>query len=213
MQVSSILKVVCAVALLVLFFEWGLFAHAQSATTPEVPETSVAQAETSAPTAHTPQIPDPRELLRLLTKSERYPVALSIPSIRLNVPVINVGINSKGEMDVPDGRTKNVGWYERGTIPGDMGSAVFDAHIYAAFKNLRYVKVGDDIYVTTKTGEIRHFRVESSIVYKLEQVPADRLFNADDDRHLNLITCAGKYVASRGTYDHRLIVYAVLVDE
>jgi LPXTG-site transpeptidase (sortase) family protein len=213
MRVSFLSKVVCAVALLVLFFEANLFAHAQSVVaTPEVPETSVAQ-DNSAEPVQAPQIPDPRELLHQLTRSDDFPAALQIPSIHLNVPVINVGVNAKGEMDVPDGRTNNVGWYGRGTIPGEMGSAVFDAHVFAAFKNLRYVKIGDNIYVTTKSGEVRHFVVRSSMIYKTEQVPVNLLFNVADDQHLNLITCAGKYVASRGTYDHRLIVYAVLMDK
>src|SRR6185295_18315844 len=112
------------------------------------------------------------------------------------------------EMDVPDGRTNKVGWYEPGTLPGNSGSAVLDAHVYAAFKNLRYAKVGDDIYVKTRSGKLLHFRAEESLVYKTSQVPLQQLFNRTDVPRLNLITCAGKLTKDRSTYDHRLILYA-----
>lgn len=138
------------------------------------------------------------------------PLRVRIPAIRLNNPVIPVGVNAKGEMDVPDGTTNNVGWYKGGTLPGAMGSAVLDAHVYAAFGRLDEVSVGDDIYVQTAEGEL-HFKVEETRVYKLADVPATRLFNRADDRRLNLITCAGTLVADRSTYTHRLVVYATLV--
>jgi LPXTG-site transpeptidase (sortase) family protein len=182
--------------------------------TPQVPETSL-QEESLVTFEETvvESIPDPKQLLSALTKGDDYPARLIIPSISLDANVLNMGINEKGEMDVPDGKSKDVGWYEKGTIPGEVGSAVIDAHVYAAFKKLRYVKVGDDIYVVTKTGEKRHFRVADSRVYKLGNISPDWLFNRADDRRLNLITCAGQYMPKLATYEKRLIVEAILVDE
>ena len=146
------------------------------------------------------------------TQAPDYPSQLSIPSVSINAPIVQVGINAMGEMDVPDGRTKNVGWYKYGTVPGDIGSAVIDAHVYAAFNKLRYLKVGGDIYVTTDAGKTLHFKVTDSRVYTLNEVPLQQLFNQNDGRHLNLITCAGKFSSALNTYDHRLIVYATLVE-
>ena len=57
-----------------------------------------------------------------------------------------------------------------------------------------------------------HFRVAETQVYKLEDVPRETLFNRADAERLNLITCAGKYLPFHETYDHRLIVYARLLD-
>jgi LPXTG-site transpeptidase (sortase) family protein len=140
-------------------------------------------------------------------------VQVIIPSIGLDTPIVNVGINEKGEMAVPDGKTKNVGWYEKGTIPGETGSAVLAAHVYAAFKKLRYAKIGDPVYVRTQSGKILHFRIEDSRVFKLNDISTDWLFNQADKKRLNLITCAGKYIPKLATYEKRLIVNAVLVDE
>jgi LPXTG-site transpeptidase (sortase) family protein len=141
------------------------------------------------------------------------PSRLIIPSIRLDTSVQEVGITSNGEMDVPDGRSKNVGWYRYGTIPGDTGSAVMDAHVYAAFAKLRYVKVGDDIYVVNAKGEKLHFRVTDSRVYALDELPLQQIFNDTDGRHLNFITCARTFIPSLNTYSHRLVVYTELVED
>src|SRR5947208_1526342 len=46
------------------------------------------------------------------TREDSYPARLIIPSIGLDDSVLEVGLNAKGEMDVPDGKTKNVGWYK-----------------------------------------------------------------------------------------------------
>jgi sortase (surface protein transpeptidase) len=200
-------KVVCFLAVAALFLEMHAWAYA-SPLTPQVPQTSVQQPDA---VEVQPPLPDPQEILSEMTQGNDFPVELIVPSIKLDVPVIDVDVNAKGEMDVPDGTTNNVGWYERGTIPGNTGSAVFDAHVFAALKNLRNAKVGDDIYVTTKSGRSLHFRIQESTVYKTAEVPLQKLFNRADEARLNLITCAGKLTKDRSTYDHRLVDYAILV--
>src|SRR4051812_40469377 len=57
-----------------------------------------------------------------------YPVRLSLPAIGLSDAIIKVGLNAEGEMAVPSGNSSNVGWYKDGTLPGEVGSAVLDAH-------------------------------------------------------------------------------------
>ncbi|MFA7309897.1 MAG: class F sortase [Candidatus Paceibacterota bacterium] len=139
------------------------------------------------------------------------PVRLVIPSIRLDASVIPVGVNSKGEMDVPSGSTDLIGWYESGTVPGQFGSAVLDAHVFAGFSDLRYVKIGDDIQVVNADGKTLHFTVRDSRVFTLSELTPGMLFKGNG-RLLNLITCAGRLVADGSTYDHRLVVFAELVE-
>ena len=79
--------------------------------------------------------------------ADQYPERLLVPSLDLNVAIQPVGQNSKGEMDVPSGSSSNVGWYKYGTMPGNVGSAVLDAHVFAVFKDLRYLKIGSSIFV------------------------------------------------------------------
>lgn len=141
-----------------------------------------------------------------------YPVQVVIPDIKLNAWIQNMGINDKGQMDVPSEKTRYVGWYQYGTVPGEDGSAVFDAHVTAAFKKLKNVGVGDHIYVITKEGAELDFVVEDTDVYPLAEVPAEQLFNRKGGKYLHLITCAGRKIKGNA-YSHRLIVYAKLVEK
>lgn len=139
------------------------------------------------------------------------PTRISIPSLAIDSPVIEVGVNSAGEMDVPDGSTNLVGWYKYGTVPGDVGSAVMDAHVYAAFKRLKSAQIGSSIFVTDTNGTVREFKIVSSKVYPLREVPMRTIFSDTSGMYLNLITCEGRYLIPKGTYDKRRVVYAELV--
>ncbi|HUO56241.1 MAG TPA: class F sortase [Candidatus Paceibacterota bacterium] len=139
------------------------------------------------------------------------PVRLIIPSIGINDAIDSVGLDKNGAMAVPSGKTNDVGWYEYGTVPGAIGSAVIDAHVFAAFSQLKNIAVGSNIYIQTAGGGTLHFQVEETDTYPLAEVPADTLFNRSDTARLNLITCAGNLIDNGETYDHRLVAYAVLV--
>ncbi len=143
----------------------------------------------------------------------QYPVTLLIPSLSQKNTIVPLGTNDKGEMDVPDGKTNNVGWYKDGTVPGEVGSAVLDAHVFAAFAKLKKLKAGNSVYVVTDTGTKLHFIVTEIKTYKLADVPTDLLFNRADTTRLNLITCAGSLTADRSTYTHRLVVYTELAED
>lgn len=152
----------------------------------------------------------PQAATHVVGKQTSRPVRLIIPSIGLDAMIESLGLNDKGEMDVPDGSSPNVGWYKGGPIPGNMGSAVIDAHVYAAFENLRYLKVGSDVIVENARGERLRFVVDDSRVYELGELSSGMLFGRKDARRLNLITCAGQPTADGSTYTHRLVVYTKL---
>lgn len=187
----------------------------------QIAEASVVRAEESSETVTDPVIsvqqssPPPRKSVASVPKqnvaASGAPIQLSIPAISLTSPVISVSTNAQGQMDVPDGSTNNVGWYKHGVIPGEVGSAVMDAHVFAAFKNLRSLKIGDDVYVKNEAGTRLHFIVREIRVYPLNEMTPDMLFRQTNARQLNLITCAGSLTSDRTTYDHRLVVYTELV--
>jgi sortase A len=144
------------------------------------------------------------------------PARLLIPSLSIDAAVQQVGVNAKGAMGVPSNFT-DVAWYKYGTPPGQVGSAVIDGHVDnglalpGVFKHLANIKVGDDIYVTTKEGNTLHFKVEEVQSYAIADVPLQKVFNRNDRPRLNLITCTGAWVQNQKTYDQRLVVYSVLV--
>lgn len=140
-----------------------------------------------------------------------HPYWIYAPSISLSSPIQNVGSNSKGEMVVPSGKSNHVGWYKDGVVPGETGTAVLDAHVFAAFKNLSRLSTGSDIFIYMKSGKILHFITVASNLYSLSNLSPYTLFAPTMAKQINLITCAGSLTPDHMTYDHRLIVSAKLV--
>ncbi len=191
------------------------FSHLNIISLIEVPE-SLSFASSSAATSSEPDLGErsansgQKTAVQKPTKQTAQPVRLIIPAIGLSAPIESVGLNSSGEMAVPSGDSTDVGWYKNGTIPGNIGSAVLDAHVFAAFEKLRYLKVGSEVYVENADGARLKFVVNDSRVYRLGELTSGMLFGKRDARRLNLITCAGQPTADGNTYTHRLVVYATL---
>lgn len=145
-----------------------------------------------------------------------YPVRLEIPSLEIDADVQHVGINADGNMANPSNFT-DVGWYKYGPAPGENGSAVLAGHVdnglglSGIFKHLDSVSPGDDIYVTTEAGNTLRFEVVSVRSYPYNETPAEIVFNPGGQPRLNLITCAGNWLAQEKTYDERLVVSARFV--
>ena len=210
MQISEIKKILVSLAVTItsffLFPSFESIAFNGAVPVPLLPDAGVAEASTTPAVATT----TPAVIQKSTTISK--PTTLTIPSLGMKNPIIGVGTNSRGEMDVPSGATQNVGWYEYGTLPGTVGSAVIDAHVFAAFSKISKLVPGSILYVTDDSGAKLAFKVEEVETYALADVPADKLFNRNDGQpRLNLITCAGHLTPDHSTYDHRFVAYAVLV--
>ena len=143
------------------------------------------------------------------------PVRLVIPSLSIDANIQDVGVNASGAMRAPNNFT-DVAWYEYGTVPGMLGSAVIDGHVdnglalAGVFKHLPDIKIGDDVYMQEKDGSRLHFVVTDIEIYPYESVPTNLIFNQNDAARLDLITCEGIWVPAGKTYDHRLVVYTEL---
>jgi len=146
--------------------------------------------------------------------SPNIPTELIIPKLNIDAKVLEMGITAKGNMEAPHNFT-DVGWYEYGTIPGNIGSAVIDGHVDnglslpAVFKNLKTLQKGDDIFVMESSTQL-HFVVTDIERYYYTSAPLSLIFNAKDGRRLNLITCDGSWVTADKTDDHRIVVFAIL---
>ena len=81
----------------------------------------------------------------------------------------------------------------------------------AAFWSLARLRPGDGIVVTTADGRALQFRVTMVARYDRTSVPLVRVFGPAPAAHLNLITCAGRYLGSQRGYQERLVVYSTLV--
>ncbi|GAC1645331.1 MAG: class F sortase [Ktedonobacteraceae bacterium] len=154
----------------------------------------------------------------VITVSAVAPAYLIIPSIGVNAPVENVGIQSNGDLGTPQHNPwEGVGWYSNGPRPGEAGSAVIDGHLDrpggfpAVFWNLSKVQVGDTIMSVDANGKTLHFRVTRIGSYAPEDAPVQEIFGDTGGTYLNLITCAGTWIPSQKQTTLRLVVYSTLV--
>ena len=145
----------------------------------------------------------------------KIPARITIAAAKVSADIIPVGVTPTGNLDTPHNFVQ-AGWYKYGTKPGQVGSAVIDGHvdngasIPGPFKRLDKVRVGDDIAIDASDGSVLHFTVLSSDVYKTSAFPSDSIFNDHRAPLLKIITCHGRFIASKKTYDERLVVTAYL---
>jgi len=159
----------------------------------------------------------------------RYPVVdrFDAPSVGVHINVAAVGI-VRGAMEAPEGPLGSVFWKEGfwldlGAVPGNPGTATIAGHLDdtagrpAAFWNIRYLHVGDELSVTRLSdGAVLHYHIVETDTWTLSQANTTanlrRIYgdgtSGDGVARLSLITCTGRFV--NGEYDHRFVAFAVL---
>jgi LPXTG-site transpeptidase (sortase) family protein len=139
------------------------------------------------------------------------PVRLVIPEINVDAQVQYMGVTQSRDMGVPS-NIKDVGWYEYGANPGNVGSAVIDGHLgvgeRGVFADLNKLKKGDEFFVVDKEGQKITFVVRETKIYDKDDNAQDVFYSTDGGAHLNLITCSGPYDISIHGILNRLVVFA-----
>ncbi|MGX4692358.1 class F sortase [Streptomyces sp. JNUCC 63] len=143
------------------------------------------------------------------------PLRIRIPSIRVNAPLIGLGLTKSGSLDVPPADDKNLaGWYEAGTTPGEKGTAIVAGHVDttqgpAVFYDLGALKKGSTIEVDRRDGGVAVFTVDAIEVYEAKDFPDEKVYGAAKRPELRVITCGGGYSKSTG-YQGNVVVFAYL---
>ena len=144
------------------------------------------------------------------------PVALRIPAIEVEAPIIPVGIEENGEMELPG--AIEAGWFEPGISPAeDEGSSVIAAHVdwngeEGPFFFLRDLEDGDRVEIDFDDGTTRSFRIVDTEQYSKEDLPIDDLFRRDGEAALALVTCGGSFDDRERSYADNVVAYAVPID-
>ncbi len=142
------------------------------------------------------------------------PLGVTIGDIELWGPVIPVGLEESGELEVP-GETE-VGWYELGSTPGRAGSTVLAAHVtwnstFGPFYNLGTLEPGALVDVHLDDDTTRTYEVVERTMYDKDALPRDRIWRRTGDETLVLITCGGSFNPEINRYRQNIVVYAVPV--
>ncbi|MGW2176679.1 class F sortase [Streptomyces sp. NPDC001732] len=160
-----------------------------------------------------PELQPGSPLAQPLKPSE--PVRLRIPSIRVDAPVMRLGLGPDGSLDVPPAGNRNVvGWYRDGTPPGSLGSAIVAGHVDNAqgrsvFYDLGALQKGSTVEVVRRDGRTAVFSLDATEVYENDAFPDERVYGASPYASLRLITCGGGFSEETG-YEGNVVAYAHL---
>jgi sortase (surface protein transpeptidase) len=140
------------------------------------------------------------------------PKAMSIPSLGVrNAPIISVGVNTVGELDVPDPTV--VGWYEHSPTPGSAGASVLASHVDyngvpGVFFYLSKLKPGATVTVTMSDSSEQTYVVREVALFDKDELPTDRVWTKDGAPSLVLFTCGGRFNSSRRSFEDNIVAFA-----
>ena len=150
------------------------------------------------------------------------PVALDIPRLYVNAPVVAMGLGPDRQPQVPDAPDQ-VAWYTFTAAPGTSSNAVFSGHvdwltstgagIPGVFYRLRELQIGDAITVTLEGGDELQYRVTGNVATVYDDPNVLKVMGATSKDVITLITCGGTWQKDYraqygGNYSHRIVVRA-----
>jgi sortase (surface protein transpeptidase) len=155
------------------------------------------------------------ERLDVVDRQAPPPRRIMIRAIGVSAPVVSLGLNPDGTMQVPD-NTVDAGWFRPGPEPGERGPAVIAGHVDSTsgpgvFYRLSGLRRGDLIRIRRTDGSVVHFRVQGLERWPKTSFPTRRVFSRTHGSTLRLITCSGSFDSSTGHYTDNTIVYAARV--
>jgi len=146
------------------------------------------------------------------------PVRLVIPGINVDAHIGYAGTAPDGTMEITKSQD-DVAWYEPGTRPGNVGSAVIAGHYgslngkYSVFSYLSKLNKGDTLSIKDHNGKLINFIVRESRTYDPAANATDIFNSTDGKSHLNLITCEGSWNQAKESYSYRRVVFTDKVVE
>ena len=140
------------------------------------------------------------------------PVHLEVPAAGVDVPLIRLGVNPDGSLEVP-ADYQQVGWFTGSAAPGATGPAIIAGHVDstsgpAPFFELRDLVAGDEVVVTGADGQRRSFSVDGVEQYPKDRFPTAAVYGPAPGPVLRLITCGGSFDRSAGHYRDNVVVFA-----
>lgn len=150
-----------------------------------------------------------------VTLPASVPVRLRIAAIDVDTPLIELGLQSDGTLEVPPDATP-AGWYSGAPTPGELGPAIVVGHVDwdgqpGVFVALARLSAGDDITVERADGITAIFRVTAVVQVAKPDFPTALVYGDLDHAGMVLLTCGGRFDRRTGSYEDNVIVHAELV--
>ncbi|MFE9819541.1 class F sortase [Streptomyces sp. NPDC005773] len=145
------------------------------------------------------------------------PLRVGIPALHVSAPLVDLALDSRGKLGVPDPAERNLaGWYRGGVTPGSPGTAIVVAHVDtptgpAAFAGLDTLRPGATVDVHRADGTVAAFRIYAIEEYEKSAFPSTRVYGPAKDAQLRLLTCGGAYDPAAGGYQSNVVAFARLI--
>ncbi|MFD8270804.1 class F sortase [Streptomyces flaveolus] len=128
------------------------------------------------------------------------PVGLRIPAIGVDTPVMPLGLEPDGTVQVPPVTDHDrAGWYRHSPTPGQVGPSVVLGHVTVGthgdgvFRHLARLHRGDRIEARLENGTVAVFTVTSVRTVAKAAFPTRDVYGDVDRPELRLITCGGPH--------------------
>lgn len=144
------------------------------------------------------------------------PVRLRVPAIGVDTPVIRLGLEPDGTVQVPPVTAHDrAGWYAHSPVPGRTGPSVLLGHVTVGpygdgvFRHLDRLRRGDRAEARLEDGTTVAFEVTAVRTVAKADFPTDDVYGDTAGPELRLITCGGPRTGDG--YADNVIVFAARV--
>ncbi|MGI8722206.1 MAG: sortase domain-containing protein [Geodermatophilaceae bacterium] len=174
--------------------------------------------QTTAPGSGSAAMPTmPTEIPQVVTSLGHIaPVQVMIPAINVDSPLVNLGLNADGTLEVPSDFAK-AGWFTGGNYPADpsgppglIAGHVDDYTGPAVFYELSSLVAGDEVQVVRADNTVAVFVVTATAQFPKDAFPADQVYAPVPGSELVLITCTGEFNENARSYLDNFVVRAGL---
>lgn len=145
------------------------------------------------------------------------PVRIEIPSLGVNAPIMRLGQDADGAVQVPPLGDHNLaGWYDRTVLPGQAGTSVILGHVDnftgpSVFFSIKMLRPGETVTVVRADGTSAEFSVDGVQKVTKATFPSTAIYGNTRYPGLRLITCGGPFDSATRQYLDNIVVYSHLV--
>lgn len=148
--------------------------------------------------------------------SRSVPTHITVPSVGIDVPIMTVGRDSQGSIQMPPLFDWTTGWYKYSPTPGQIGPSIIVGHVdtykgISVFWRLRDIKKGDIISISRSDGSKVRFKVTALKQFNQSNFPTQQVYGNIQYPGLRLITCGGAFDRQTASYTQNTVVYAFMV--
>ena len=196
----------------------GLVGHPAPAAPPG--SSHIPAPATSAPVHTTPSAapsPSAPAVAPTVVLPRSVPTRIVIPAIGVDSPLMQLGLNPDGTLQVPPyDKNAPAGWYRGSPTPGQLGPSVILGHVDTfkagpvVFYRLAQVRPGNRVIIHRQDGVTATFVVDRVENIPKADFPTLKVYGNTDRPELRILTCGGEYNQAVHDYTDNTVVFAHL---